>query len=317
MLTYLLRRAVSLIPTILVPMLLLFILIRLAPGGPAGALLGDQATPEQIAALEEQLGLNASLWSQFVAFLSSLVRFDFGESLFLRQNVMDLVLERLAVTSQLVVMALILALILGVTFGTVAAQFQNRLIDRGLVGLATTGIAIPSFWLAVLLVGLFAVTLRWFPVAGYVPPSEGLEFFRHLALPIACLAILQACDIFRYSRAATLDSMGQPFVTTARSLGVPHRTIMGNDVLRMTLVPVLTVFGLNLAGLLGGAVVLETIFNLPGLGQLLLTAVERRDYPLIQGCAFIIALIMVIANLVIDLVYALVDPRIRYGKAPS
>lgn len=317
MIHYLLRRAASLIPTILVPMLLLFVLLRLAPGGPAGALLGDQATPEQIRQLEEQLGLNASLGSQFVGFLGSLLRFDFGESLFLRQDVMSLVFDRLSVTASLVVMALTLALILGVTFGTLAARFQDRLLDRCLVALATAGISIPSFWLAVLFVGFFAVSLRWFPVAGYVPLSGGIAFLHHLALPVLCLALLQACDIFRYSRAATLDSIGQPFVTTARSLGVSDRIVMGNDVMRMTLVPVLTIFGLNLASLLGGAVVLETIFNLPGLGQLLLTAVERRDYPLIQGCAFIIALIMVTANLLIDLVYALVDPRIRYVKAAS
>jgi peptide/nickel transport system permease protein len=225
------------------------------------------------------------------------------------------VLDRLSVTAYLVVMALLLALVIGVVFGTIAARFQNRLVDRTLVGLATLGIAVPSFWLAVMFVGVFAVNLRWFPVAGYAPPTQPGAFLLHLALPVTCLALLQAADIFRYSRAATLDSLGQPFVTTARSLGVPDRMVMANDVLRMTLVPVLTVFGLNLAALLGGAVVLETIFGLPGLGQLLLTAVERRDYPLIQGCAFFIAVIMVVANLVIDLLYAVIDPRIRYVKA--
>ena len=315
MLLYLGRRILALIPTILVPMLLLFILVRLAPGGPAAALLGDQATPDQIAELEEKLGLNAPLWEQFAGFLGSLVTLDFGESIFLRQNVTELVLSRASVTAYLVVLALTLALIMGVVFGTIAARFQNRAIDRVLVGLATLGIAVPSFWLAVMLVGIFAVNLRWFPVAGFAPPTQPVQFLLHLALPVTCLALLQAADIFRYSRAATLDSLGQPFVTTARSLGVPDRQVMGNDVLRMTLVPVMTVFGLNLAALLGGAVVLETIFGLPGLGQLLLTAVERRDYPLIQGCAFFIALIMVVANLAIDLLYAVIDPRIRYTKA--
>lgn len=315
MLWYLIRRAFATIPTILVPMILLFILIRLAPGGPAAAMLGDQATPEQVSQLESKLGLDAPLWEQFVRFLGSLVRLDFGESIFLRQPVTSVVLDRLSVTASLVVLALLLALVLGVTSGTLAARFQNRFADRVLVGAATVGIAIPSFWLAVMLVGVFAVNLRWFPVAGYAQPTQPAQFLLHLALPVTCLALLQAADIFRYSRAATLDSLSQPFVTTAKSLGVPDRSIMGNDVLRMTLVPVLTVFGLNLAALLGGAVVLETIFGLPGLGQLLLTAVERRDYPLIQGCAFFIAVIMVLANFAIDLLYGVIDPRIRYVKA--
>jgi peptide/nickel transport system permease protein len=317
MLFYLGRRILAMIPTILIPMLLLFVLIRLAPGGPAAALLGDEATPEQISAMNSQLGLDKPLAVQFVEFLGNLVQLDFGESLFLRQNVTTLVLDRLSVTASLVLLALILALLMGVVFGTLAARFHGRPADNVLVGLATVGIAIPSFWLAVLLVGLFAVKLRWLPVAGYAPLSQPGEFITHLVLPVTCLALLQAADIFRYSRAATLDSMNQPFVTTARSLGVSEGKIFGNDVFRMTLVPVLTVFGLNLAQLLGGAVVLETIFGLPGLGQLLLTAVERRDYALIQGCAFFIAIILVVANLVIDLLYGAIDPRIRYEKAAS
>lgn len=317
MLFYLVRRILAMIPTILVPTLLLFVLVRLAPGGPAAALLGDEATPEQIAAMESQLGLDKPLAVQFVDFLGNLVQLDFGQSLFLRQNVTTLVLDRLSVTASLVLLALILALLIGVVFGTLAARFHNSRTDKLLVGLATVGIAVPSFWLAVLLVGLFAVKLRWLPVAGYAPPTQPGEFISHLALPVTCLALLQAADIFRYSRAATLDSMHQPFVTTARSLGVGDGAIFGNDVFRVTLIPVMTVFGLNLAQLLGGAVVLETIFGLPGLGQLLLTAVERRDYALIQGCAFFIAVILVVANLVIDLLYGAIDPRIRYEKAAS
>lgn len=315
MLLYLGKRILSLIPTILVPMILLFILIRLAPGGPAGALLGDQATPEQIAALERELGLDLPLWEQFISFLGQLVRFDFGTSIFLREDVTSLVLSRLSVTAYLVFSALILAVILGVLSGTLAARYRNKPIDKLLVGTAAVGISVPSFWLAVMLVGVFAVQLGWFPVAGYAPPTEPVAFVSHLALPVICLALLQAADFFRYSRSTTLDSLNQQFVTTAKSLGIPSRTIFGSYVFRMTVVPVMTVFGITLASLLGGAVVLETVFSLPGIGQLLLTAVERRDYPLIQGCAFFIALILVIANLVIDLLYAVADPRIRYVKA--
>jgi peptide/nickel transport system permease protein len=315
MLLYALKRLAALLPTILVPMVLLFVLIRLAPGGPAGALLGDEASPEQIQELEAQLGLNEPLWRQFLDFLGSLVRLDFGDSLFLKADVTGLVLDRLSVTATFVILSMIFALILGLITATIASRSHNGPIDRILVGFAVVGNAIPSFWLAVMLVGVFAVQLRWFPVAGYVPPTDPIAWAQHLVLPVFCLGVLQAAELFRYSRASMLDSMRQPFVATARSLGLSDNTIQNRYVTRMTLVPVMTVFGLSLGTLLGGAVILETLFSLPGLGQLLLTAVQRRDYPLIQGCAFFIALIMVIANLIVDLFYAAADPRIRYGKA--
>ncbi|WP_223627087.1 ABC transporter permease [Microbacterium sp. EST19A] len=316
MILYALKRLGALLPTILVPMVLLFVLIRLAPGGPAGALLGDEATPEQIAELEAQLGLNEPLWRQFLDFISSLIRFDFGQSLFLHADVSSLVLGSLSVTATFVLLSMLFALVVAVVTATIASRAHNGLIDRVLVGFAVIGNAIPSFWLAVILVGVFAVQLRWFPVAGYVPVTEdAFAWAQHLALPVFCLGILQAAELFRYARASMLDSMRQPFVTTARSLGISDRDIQNHYVNRMTVVPVMTVFGLSLGTLLGGAVILETVFSLPGLGQLLLTAVQRRDYPLIQGCVFFIALIMVLANLVVDLFYAVADPRIRYGKA--
>lgn len=315
MILYALRRLLSLLPTIAVPMVLLFVLVRLAPGGPAYALLGDEATPSQVAELNAKLGLDAPLWKQFVDFLGSLFRLDFGESLFLRQDVTGLVLSRIGVTASLVLLAMLFALLVGVGLGGVAAQHHNAWTDRSLVGGAIIGTSVPSFWLAVMAVGVFGVQLGWFPVAGYTPPSDPVQFFRHLALPVLCLGLLQAADLFRYSRASMLDAMQQPFVATARSLGISDRDIQSKYVFRMTLVPVMTVFGLHLGSLLGGAVVLETVFSLPGVGQLLLNAVQRRDYPLIQGCAFFIALILVAVNLLVDLLYAAVDPRIRYGKA--
>lgn len=315
MLYYALKRILALLPTILVPMLLLFVLIRLAPGGPAAALLGNEATPAQITQLENQLGLDAPVSKQFVDFISGLVRLDFGQSIFLHDDVTKLVLGRLSVTAYFVGSSMVCALLVGVFLGTIAARYQNSPLDRILVGTAAVGISVPSFWLAVMLVGVFGVQLGWFPVAGYVPPSDPAGFAQHLILPVISLGLLQAADLFRYSRSATLDSLQQPFVTTAKSLGIRDRSILGRYVFRMTTVPVMTVFGLSLGTLLGGAVVLETVFSLPGIGQLLLTAVERRDYPLIQGCAFFIALIMVVANLIVDLLYAVVDPRIRYSKA--
>ncbi|MCR6492214.1 ABC transporter permease [Cellulomonas sp. P24] len=315
MIVYAFRRLLALLPTIVVPMVLLFVLLRLAPGGPAAALLGDDATPEQIAVLQQRLGLDEPLWRQFGDFFAGLVRLDFGDSLFLHSSVTGLVLDRLVVTATFVTLSMMLALVTGVAGARVASRFHNRLPDRLLVGLAVVGNAIPSFWLAVMLVGIFAVQLGWLPVAGYAPPSNPAAWARHLVLPVVCLGVLQGAQLFRYARTAMLDSMHQPFVATARSLGLPEKTIHSRYVTRMTLVPVVTVFGLSLGTLLGGAVILETVFSLPGLGQLLLTAVQRRDYPLIQGCAFFIAVIMVLANLAVDLFYAYADPRIRYGKA--
>jgi peptide/nickel transport system permease protein len=312
MLNYIFKRLLALLPTIAVPMVLLFVLLRLTPGDPAAVILGEEATATDIENLREEMGLNQPIILQFFVWLGRMVRFDFGDSIFLRAPVSELVLAAATVTAQLAVLALIVAVLLGPLLGAIAASTKSRIVDKAMVVGSAVGIAMPTFWLAILMVLVFGVILRWFPVAGYVAPTENfVQFLSFMAMPALALGVLEAATLFRYSRNGVLDAKFQPFVTTARAQGIGEKTITGKYVFRAALVPVVTVVGLSMASLLGGAVVTENVFSLPGLGKLLLTAVDRRDYPLIEGCIFLIAIIFVVVNLLVDVVCALIDPRIR------
>jgi peptide/nickel transport system permease protein len=313
MTNYLLKRLGALVPTVAVPMVLLFVMLRLAPGDPAAAIAGDAATTDEIADVRRRLGLDASLADQFVTWLGRVVRLDFGNSLFAEQAVAGLVLDHALVTLQLTVLALAVAVLVGPVLGIAAGTRRHGLLDRLLVFGSSVGIALPSFWLAVLLIAVFGVVWQVFPVAGYVSLTEDpVLFLHHLALPAISLGLLEAATLFRYSRAGVLDSLHQPYVTTARSMGLPEGVVIRKYVFRAAMVPMVTVVGLTTGSLLGGAVVTEAIFSIPGLGQLLLTAVQRRDYPVIEGCIFFIAVVYVLLNLAVDLLYSLLDPRIRY-----
>jgi len=311
--TYLVKRLVLLLPTIIVPVLLVFFMMQLAPGDPAAVMLGANATPDQVAALRDQLGLNQPLWSQFWIFVGNLVTFDLGNSIFLGRPVTEVVLTYGAITLQLTLFALVIAVVLGCSAGILAALFHNRTIDKVMMFVAVVGVGIPEFWLALLLILLFAVTLRWFPVSGYVPLEAGFwESMQSLTLPALALALIQAAFIARMSRSAVLDVLGEQYVATARAKGMSGWTVISRHVVRAASVPIVTVVGLTLAVLLGGAVAVETVFSLPGIGSLLIQGVGRRDYPLIQGIVLVIAVAFVLINLLIDLVYALIDPRVRY-----
>lgn len=313
MLTYLLKRLVLLLPTILVPVLLVFFMMRLAPGDPAAVMLGSNATPEQVAQLRGEMGLDEPLLTQFFIFLGDLVTFDLGTSIFLGTPVLDSVLQYGAVTVQLTVFALIIAVVLGCTAGAVAAFFHNTAVDKVMMVVAVVGVGIPEFWLALLLILVFSVSLRWFPVSGYTPLEAGFwDSMYSLTLPALALAVIQAAFIARMTRSAVLDVLGEPFVSTAKAKGLQRKDIVGGHIMRAASVPIVTVLGLTFAVLMGGAVAVESVFSLPGMGRLLIDAVGRRDYPLIQGLVLIIAVSFVVINLVIDLVYALIDPRVRY-----
>lgn len=315
MIDYLLRRLFALLPTVLVPMVLLFLMLRLTPGDPAAGALGDEASVEELEALREELGLNDPLPAQFLTWLGGLIRLDFGDSIFLGEPVAGLVLDRAGVTAQLAILALVVAVLVGPALGAIAGTTRRRALDRSLVVTSAVGIAMPTFWLAILLVFFFGVTLQWLPVAGFVSVFEHPgQYLYYMALPALSLGLLEAATLFRYSRNGVLDARHQPYVTTARALGLPERTITERYIFRSATVPVTTMVGVAAGGLLGGAVVTESIFSIPGIGALLLTAVERRDYPLIEGCIFFIAVVFVVVNLLVDLVYAVLDPRIRFDS---
>ncbi len=315
MFNYIGNRLLALLPTVAVPMVLLFLLLRLTPGDPAAVILGEEASVEQINELREQMGLNAPLYVQFIAWLGRMVQLDFGQSIFLHEDVTSLVFSAAIVTFQLALLATIVALLIGPALGALSASTKSRSLDKFLAIGSSVGIAIPTFWFAIVMIMVFAVQLDLFPVSGYEAPTKNLNnFISYMTLPVISLGILEAATLFRYSRNGMLDAKHLPFVTTARAQGLSDATIAREYTFRVGMVPVITVVGLSLASLLGGAVVTETIFGLPGLGKLLLTAVTRRDYPLIEGSVFLIAIIFVIVNLVVDIVSALLDPRIRFER---
>lgn len=313
MLRYLGKRVLLILPTIFVPLILVFLLLRLSPGDPAGMMLGDQATPEQIAALRTQMGLDQPLLVQFVLWLKNIVTLNLGDSLFFREPVMQIIPRYAGVTILLTLVALTLAVTIGVTMGLVSAMNRNKPIDRGVVATAVLGISLPEFWFALLLIFVFSVTLRWFPVAGYNPPSAGLiAFSATIFLPALALGVRQSALMTRMMRSSMLDVLNEPYITTARAQGLPERTVIGRYAMRTAAMPVVTVVGLSAGYMLGGAVAIELIFALPGLGRMLVEAVGRRDYPLVEGGVLTIALVLAFLNLLIDVIYALVDPRIRY-----
>jgi peptide/nickel transport system permease protein len=295
-----------------VPLALVFLLLRLAPGDPAAQVLGDQATPEQVAALRHELGLDQPLAFQFALWLKHVLTLDLGSSFFFKQRVIDVLPSYALVTVQVAALALIMAMLIGGSAGVVAALRRDSWVDRGLVALAVLFLSLPEFWFALLMIFLFAVTWRVFPVAGYVAPSEGLfASAMTIALPALALGLRQSALMTRMMRSAMLDVMGEPYITTARAQGLPERRVVMRYALRVAAAPFVTVAGLSASYLLSGVVAIELIFALPGLGKLLIDAVARRDYPIVEGAVLAIALMLAALNLIIDVVYAALDPRVR------
>lgn len=310
---YLVRRFLLLLPSLVVPLVLVFTLLQLAPGDPVTVMLGDNPPPEQVAALRAELGLDQPLPVQFGRWLVQLATFDLGRSIFIGEPVLDVILDRAPVTLQLTAMALAIAIVLGVVAGIASSLYRNTITDRSVMFGAIVGVSMPEFWFGLNLILVFGVTLRWFPIGGYVPLSDSIALsFTSLALPALTLGFIQAAFIARITRSSMLDVVSEPHVATARAKGMPEWLVIVKHIFRAALLPVLTVIGITCAVLLGGAIAIETVFTLPGLGRLMINAVARRDYPLIQGLVLVISLANIVVNLAVDVVYALVDPRVRY-----
>lgn len=315
MLNYIGMRFLALLPTVAVPLVLVFLLLRLAPGDPAAILLGDQATPEQVAALREELGLNAPLPAQFVQFLGDVFTLNLGNSLFLHEPVAQVIPSYALVTIEIGVLATVLALALGITLGAVASLRGSRASGKTATAFGIIGISIPQFLFALVLILVFAVGFRWFAVGGYVPWSEGaLPHLRSIVLPAFSLALAETAFVSRLTRGAILDVMREPFVTTARSLGIAVGRINRVHIMRVSSPQVLTVAGLLTASIISGSAVIESIFGLPGMGRLLLDAVQRRDYELVQGIVLFTGVFIIVINLIVDILYAVVDPRVQLGR---
>ena len=316
MTVYILRRLLMLIPVLLVVGMVVFTLVHLTPGDPAAVILGQSATAEQIEQLREQLGLNEPLPIQFGQWLSGVVRLDFGESLFLGMPVTEALMQRAQPTLLLTLYALLIQIGIGVPAGVIAAVNRNSVIDRALMLASISGAAIPTFFLGILLILIFAVALRWLPSGSYVPLTENpAEHFKGMILPAFALGFSAAGLLARLVRSSMLDVLSEDYVRTAWAKGVPGRSVILSHALRNALIPALTVIGASMGALLGGAVVTETVFTIPGMGRLVVQSIARRDFPLIQGAIMIIAGIYVLVNLLVDILYVYVDPRILYGAS--
>jgi peptide/nickel transport system permease protein len=312
MLAHVARRLLGLAVVLFLVGALVFFLTRLAPGDPAALMLGDQATAEDVARLRVTFGLDKPVIVQFGLWLKQVSQGNLGRSIFLQRPVTQALAERAEPTFFLALFALVFASAIGIPAGIVSAVWRGRLVDQIVSGLAMLAANIPSFWLGLIVIQMFAVRLGWLPVAGYgAPDASLLERLRHLILPAAVLGVVNSALITRFTRASMLDVLDMDFVRTARAKGISEARVVLRHALGNALVPIVTVIGLTLALLIGGAIVTETVFGLPGVGNLVVSAVLRRDYPVIQGALLVVAAIYVLINLAIDVIYTLVDPRVR------
>ncbi|MCE2761321.1 MAG: ABC transporter permease [Acetobacteraceae bacterium] len=308
-----LRRLLSAIPVLFIVSLISFGLMRLIPGDPAASIAGPSATPAQIEQLRRDLGLDEPLLLQLLHYYQGLLQGDFGKSLLLGKGVLAATLERLPVTIGLSLYALVLTLLIGVTSGIIAALRQNTWVDQVAMMIAMLGISIPNFFLGLLMIIFFAVQLGWLPSGGYVPFSQDpIGWLRSTTMPAISLALLQAGLLARITRSGMLEVLRQDYVRTARAKGLPERQVILKHALANALIPIVTVVGIIISLLLSGAVVTEALFSLPGMGQLLTQAVLSRDYPMVQGGLLLVTTFLVVVNILVDILYALIDPRVRY-----
>jgi peptide/nickel transport system permease protein len=308
---FFLMRLASAIPTLLIVSAVVFGLMRAIPGDPAAIMLGDLATPDQVALLRERMGHDRPLVVQYVSWLGDVLRGDLGRSIATGQPVLPLMLDRFAVSATLVVVAVALASALAVPLGLIAAWRQDRAADVGVVALATLSMSVPSFWLGLMMILLFGLTLGWLPVIGYVAfgvdPRAALLY---ALMPVATLVLVEFGGIARMMRASTIEVVRLDYITHARAKGLSEGQVIRRHALRNAFAPTWTLIGLVLASLLANIAVIETVFTIPGLGRLMIDAIYGRDYPVVQGCLLLIAGIYVVVNLLVDLVYPLFDPRV-------
>lgn len=317
---FLLRRFATFVATLLAASLVVFAVLDLLPGNIAEVMLGESATPEAVAALTKQLGLDAPAWDRYWHWLGGLATLNVGESYSYNAPITELIAERLVVTVPLAVMAMVLTTVIALALGIYAASRHNRLGDVGVMAISQVGIAIPNFWFAILLVLLFAVHLQWFSAGGFPGWTEdeggGLwDGFQALILPAVSLAVVQAAILARFTRSAVLDVQREDFVRTARAKGLSQRAVLWKHVLRNAFVPVLTVMGLQFATLVTGTIVVEQVFSLPGLGRLIFQAISNRDVLLVQNIVMLLAAVVIVINFVVDVLYAVIDPRLKLHAA--
>ncbi|MDP2782884.1 ABC transporter permease [Devosia sp.] len=314
MIVYILRRFLGFAATLLVAALVIFLLLDLLPGDPAQFILGMNATPESVARLRMQMGLDVPAPQRFAGWIWGMLQGDFGMSYTQRAPVAHLIWDRLGVTAPLSLFAMLISMVVGLPLGILAARRRGKALDTAIMVLAQTGVAVPSFWFGMLLALLFAVTLGWLPPGGFTPWHEDAgAALRSLVLPSLALALPQASILARVMRTALVDVTGQDFIRTARAKGLTMGEAVWRHGVRNALLPVLTILGLQFAFLIAGTIIVENVFYLPGLGRLIFTAISQRDLTLVRGATIVLIIAVTLTMLVTDLAYGLVDPRLREG----
>lgn len=309
---FLLKRLLTLIATLVGASVVVFLVLEILPGNAAQMLMGPDAAPEAVQALAIKLGLNLPPMQRYWQWVSGMLVGDLGQSYAYSSPVLELVLERLALTVPLAVMAMALTTVLALVVGVYAASRHNRLGDVGLMGLTQIGIAVPNFWFAILLILLFSVHLQWFAAGGFPGWDEGVaEGLKALLLPALSLAVVQAAILARITRSAVLEVLREDFVRTARAKGLSQRATLWRHVLRNAMIPVVTVMGLQFANLLAGTIVVENVFYLPGLGRLIFQSISNRDLIVVRNCVMLLATMVIVVNFVVDVLYAVIDPRVK------
>jgi len=313
MLAYIVRRILMTVPVMTLVAIIAFMLLHLSPGDPAAIMAGDNATIDQIAAIRAKLGFDQPLWKQFALWCLALVQGDLGNSLFWGDPVIVLIGQRAEPTISLALTTISFAVVVAVSLGVIAAANPGTWIDRSVMGFAVMGFSLPVFVVGYILIFVFAIDLRWLPVQGYTRISEGIGPWLHnLVLPSLALGMAYVALIARIARAAMLEVLSEDYIRTGKAKGVAARPLLLRHALKNAAVPIVTVIGIGVALLIGGVVITETVFNIPGVGRLVVDAISRRDYPIVQGVIMIFAGIYVLVNLLVDLSYTLFDPRIRY-----
>lgn len=312
---YILKRIIAAIPTLIVVSVLIFGLIRFIPGSPAQVMLGDDATPDEIAAMEVKLGLDQPIVVQYAKWMGGALTGDLGDSIYYHAPVLKIITERLEPTWLLVVYSILIGTILGLFFGIIAALNRNRFLDKLCMVLSILGISMPGFWIGMNLIIFFAVKQPLFPSVGYVSIADGGlgQTLYYLTLPAFAMGIQRSASIARVTRSSMLDVLGDDYIRTAKAKGMKKPKIIFVHALKNAANPILTQIGISVAHLMGGSVVIEKLFNVPGIGRLAYDSISRRDYPAIQGHVLFVAAVYVLINLVIDLLYKVNDPRIKYN----
>jgi peptide/nickel transport system permease protein len=310
---YIIKRILAVIPVMVIVALIVFLILRLTPGDPAAIIAGDTATPDQIAQLRRAMGLDEPIYIQFVQWVGQLLRGDLGTSLLSGTSVNALIADRIWPTLNIALLTIVMSVLIAVPLGTLAAWRHGRLSDHIVMAISVAGFSVPAFVVGYVLIKIFAADLRWLPVQGYKAPTQDfLGFLRHAILPALTLTAAYVALTARMTRASLLNVLGEDYIRTAHAKGVGETKVLLRHGLRNAAVPILTVVGTGFAMLLSGVVVVESVFNIPGIGRLTIDAVMARDYPVIQGMILLTSGIYVFVNLIIDLSYSLFDPRIRY-----